>query len=473
MVDSSNHGPEKLVPIVIRYFHIDSGINVKVLELETLPGETSDRLNDYVFSVLNRNGLVDKVIGMSADNTNTNFGGAKRKGVKNLFQKLSVSCNKTLIGVGCIAHVINNCINNAADSLPIDAEVIIVKLFKFFYIYTVRVTELKTFCEFVGVEYKKILSYSNTRWLRLLPALERVLQMIKPLKAYFGSLENPPAVLKTFFEDPNGELWLWFLHNVAATFHETVKKIEGDKVSAAEAASEYFRLYKNLQERKSKCFLPLKVKELQKEIPQTEHGLELFKQTACIFYDNCIAYLDLWKANLDSLQQLSWASLKEQPKWEDLEESWSLFRNVIPSSASLDDMFNELCVVNSYLTDDRLAEWAERKLITEERWLSVFKDLRNKEITIPNLKKMCEFVLALPGTNASVERAFSIINNLWLTEKASMTIECVKSLLIIQMNYSETCIEMYEKIKKNKTLTNKLSSTEKYDWSKPSTSFMN
>lgn len=39
MVDSSNHGAQKLVPIVVRYFHVPSGINVKVLELETLPGE--------------------------------------------------------------------------------------------------------------------------------------------------------------------------------------------------------------------------------------------------------------------------------------------------------------------------------------------------------------------------------------------------------------------------------------------------
>ena len=51
--------------------------------------------------------------------------GAKGKSSENLFQKL----------------------------LPIDAEIISVKIFKFVYIYSVRVTELKMFCEFVGVEY--------------------------------------------------------------------------------------------------------------------------------------------------------------------------------------------------------------------------------------------------------------------------------------------------------------------------------
>lgn len=59
--------------------------------------------------------------------------------------------------------------------LKVDAEMIIVKLFKFLHIYTVQFTELNTFCEFVSVEYKQILSYLFIHaWLRLLPALEQV-----------------------------------------------------------------------------------------------------------------------------------------------------------------------------------------------------------------------------------------------------------------------------------------------------------
>lgn len=227
-----------------------------------------------------------------------------------------------------------------------------------------------------------------------------------------------------------------------------------------------------MEERKNHCFLPMKVRELQRKISQTEPGcdLNLLKQTVTRFYDNCITYLDLWKANLESLKQLSWASLRQQPKWEELEKSWSLFENVLPANTSLDDMFNEIVILKSYLTDERIAEWAENKLSTEQRWLTLFRDLTKQEITIPNIKKMCEFVLSLPGTNASVERAFSLINNFWITEKASMSLDCVKAILIIQMNMSESCIEMYEKIKKNKALLNKLSSTEKYDWNKPSSS---
>lgn len=468
MVDSSNHGAQKLVPIVVRYFHETRGVNVKVLELETLSGETSNQLSEYVFSVLSRNDLVDKVVGMSADNTNTNFGGAKRKGTNNLFCKLSASTDKTLVGIGCMAHIVNNCINNAADSLPIDAEVVIVKLFKFFHIYTVRVAELKDLCEFIDVEYRNLLSYSNTRWLRLLPALERVLQMMLPLKQYFSSQPNTPVVLKSFFDDPNGELWLWFLHNVAGVFNETVKKMEGDKISATEAANQYLILRKNLMDRKESSFLPMKVKEIQKKNCAAGHNnsvLEDIKSTSCSFYDRCITYLNFWKSNVDSLSQLSWIDLNKKLKWEELEESYTIFQKSLPPISS-DDLFNELSVLNTQLFENVLTEWATQKKTTEQRWLTVFENLRKNEIKVPNLKMFVEFVLSLPGTNASVERAFSLINNFWTSEKSQMSIECVKALLIIQMNCNLSCVEMYDKVRKNKILLKALASTEKYDWNK-------
>lgn len=328
-----------------------------------------------------------------------------------------------------MAHIVNNCINNAADSLPIDAEVVIVKLFKFFHKYTVRVAELKDLCEFIDVEYRNLLSYSNTRWLRLLPALELVLQMMLPLKQYFSSQPNTPVVLKSFFDDPNGELWLWFLHNVAGVFNETVKKMEGDKISATEAANQYLILRKNLMDRKESSFLPMKVKEIQKKNCAAGHSsvLEDIKNTACSFYDRCITYLDFWKSNVDSLSQLSWIDLKKKLKWEELEESYTIFQKSLPPISS-DDLFNELSVLNTQLSENVLTEWATQKKTTEQRWLTVFENLRKNEIKVPNLNMFLEFVLSLPGTNASVERAFSLINNFWTSEKSQMSIECVKAL---------------------------------------------
>lgn len=76
-----------------------------------------------------------------------------------MFARLKTSLNENLEGVGCPAHVLHNTMQTAADVLSTDVEVIVVKLFSYFCIYTVRTEHLKDFCKFVGVEYHVILSH--------------------------------------------------------------------------------------------------------------------------------------------------------------------------------------------------------------------------------------------------------------------------------------------------------------------------
>ena len=44
---------------------------------------------------------------------------------------------------------------------------------------------IKDFCEFVDVQYKAVLSSGVTRWLSLLPAVERTLNLFDALKEFF------------------------------------------------------------------------------------------------------------------------------------------------------------------------------------------------------------------------------------------------------------------------------------------------
>lgn len=68
-----------------------------------------------------------------------------------------------MIGIGCAAHIVHNTIKIAVDCLPIDIESIVVKIYSYFYIYIVRVDNLKDFCKFINIEYKQLLGYSKTR----------------------------------------------------------------------------------------------------------------------------------------------------------------------------------------------------------------------------------------------------------------------------------------------------------------------
>lgn len=164
--DASNHKEIKIFPVLVRYFDYKTGVNIKILELKSLPGETSAIVNDHLTDCLTKNGLAGKVVGLCADNTNSNFGDVARKGQNNVFTKLQKNLGHSLIGVGCTAHVFHNTVfRTATDILPVDVELIISKIYLYFKSFTVRVETLKEFCDFAETEFSMILGYAQTRWL--------------------------------------------------------------------------------------------------------------------------------------------------------------------------------------------------------------------------------------------------------------------------------------------------------------------
>lgn len=109
--------------------------------------------------------------------------------LKNKFQKIS------LIGVGRQTHISNNCVHHAAERMDIDIENIICKIFQYFHNCTVRTEQLVEYCDFVEVEYRKLLSHSKTRWLSLLPGITGLIQMFPALKSCILSQHKTPTVI--------------------------------------------------------------------------------------------------------------------------------------------------------------------------------------------------------------------------------------------------------------------------------------
>jgi hypothetical protein len=61
---------------------------MKILEFTNFSGESFAQLTEHIVRVLEEAKLIDKVVSLSADNTNANFSGAKRRGKNNLFERL-------------------------------------------------------------------------------------------------------------------------------------------------------------------------------------------------------------------------------------------------------------------------------------------------------------------------------------------------------------------------------------------------
>ncbi|GFY41430.1 uncharacterized protein TNIN_244051 [Trichonephila inaurata madagascariensis] len=104
--------------------------------------------------------------------------------------------------------------------------------------------------------------YSKTRWLALMPALEMVLKMDQQLKIYFLNIEKCPLLLKNLFKDPTSKLWFYFLHAQSVSFYQAVLQLEGQTVSAIEAAKVINQLKDNLTQKQTNQYLPFMVHQL-------------------------------------------------------------------------------------------------------------------------------------------------------------------------------------------------------------------
>lgn len=467
--DASNHKDIKLFPIVIRYFDQIEGIQLKLLDCVSLPGETSEIVATAVSDTLEKYKLEAKVAAFCADNAPINFGGLQRRGTNNVFSKLKDSVNKPIIGVGCNAHIVHNTMQTAADLLPIDIESVVIKLYGHFHVYTVRVELLKDFCREADVEYMRVLGYSKTRWLALMPAIERILKLFAPLKSFFLSAENCPRILRTFFEDDSAEMWLYFIHDQAAVFDGTIKRIEGDKISLSEVMREIKSLEVKLVERSEIMYLPQSVRN-QLEILEQDGWPKMkeFKRSVTNFYKHCTEYLRKRVEQMDKIDCFQWICLYSLIEWADVIKSSDFIYNFEKTSDLLEkdknerELLDEFALLKKYINADKIQQWKENDVTVSERWVDVFKHLSINNIPCKKLLAIVQFALCLPGTNAVTERVFSVVNKIWTSEKTQLSVETLKAMLQIRQNFTETCEEFHMKISKDEDLLKKVHSAEKY-----------
>jgi hypothetical protein len=340
MIDSSNHDVLKIVPVLVRYFIPGEGIKTMGLEFLDLPCETADQLTEYVWQPVTKWNTENKVVALSADNTNTNVAGSSRRGKNNVFHEIKI------IGVGCSYHIIIQC---AADTLPMNVQAVIEKLYQHFYIYTVRVHTLKGFCDFLNIEYKTVLGHSKTRWLSLYPALKRMNEMYEVVKSYVLSLDKPPMLLTNFFINSVSELIATFLECQSEMFHATICATEGEKVTLAEAKSIIESLIEKLQQRRDNDFATRKEQSLLKLLIQdgliTEKNYGNYKNE---FYNACIEYIQEWSSNNLTFDSLSWILLKNPEaslSWKSVQKSVTTIEEVCPNTKINEtELFDEVMI---------------------------------------------------------------------------------------------------------------------------------
>ncbi|CAH0563043.1 unnamed protein product [Brassicogethes aeneus] len=164
--------------------------------------------------------------------------------------RLKQELGREFLEVGCSVHVLKNCLQCAADNLPFDLKVIVVKIYGYFYIYTVRVNKLKEFCDFVEVEYEK-------------------------------SQEKVPQIIFDFFQWKQQKPGI---HAQSSMFHRAILKIEGNNISLMEVMKVILELQTKLEERLREVYIPLAVRNILTKLEEQGHECMMdFKKVASNF----------------------------------------------------------------------------------------------------------------------------------------------------------------------------------------------
>lgn len=459
--DGSNHGNYKVFPIILQYFDYRAGgIQTKVVEVKTTTNETSETIASYVTDTLKSLGIAEKCTAFGGDNTNTNFGGLKRKQGNNIFTKLKASLNKNLVGVGCPAHILHNTIQQGADILNIDIECIVIKLHNYFSIYTVRTEALKSYCDFVNVEHKQLLCHSKTRWLSLFPAIQRVIEMYDALKSYFSSIPNAPKVLLNFFENKLSMAYLWHLHSLMSVFNDKIKNTEKEGNCIIDVLGILEDVASLLQNRLESKFICRKAKEYLECAREEgyEKEVECFMGEAVLLYATCFEYLKKWTICLEEFTCFRWIALTGKVVMHDIQPCIDFLNE---KGISIDDTkcCDQLVYLNIYLENNRTDI---ANMTCQEKWVSFLKSTEIVE-KYSEFLKIAEYLFSIPGHNANVERLFSLMSAQWTDTRNSLDIDSVKGLLLVKYNLKNfQCRDFYNYVLNKTDLLAKVSSSDKY-----------
>ncbi|XP_064077740.1 uncharacterized protein LOC135195423 [Macrobrachium nipponense] len=183
----------KCLSVLVKYFDSHGGtIKTRLLDLidvyenhSSNVGSSGESLFEMIMHILNSNNIpLNNLVGLAADGA-SNIMGAYNSLSSRLRQHLS-----DLKIFKCTCHSIHLCASEASKVLPRQCEDLLRNIYTRFSHSAKRKYEFLQFQKLFSLKPHKLLHVSQTRWLSLHQAVERVLEQWEALKQYFVSIEG-------------------------------------------------------------------------------------------------------------------------------------------------------------------------------------------------------------------------------------------------------------------------------------------
>lgn len=109
-----------------------------------------------------------------------------------------------------------------------------------------------------------------------------------------------------------------------------------------------------------------------------------------------------------------------------------------------------------------ISEWSRQGKAPDDRWLVIFRYMRDQQRPVENLSMLVQFGFSLPGASTDVERLFSMIFDIWSPDKPQMNSQTLEAVLNVKFNCNKSCQEFYDSIISDKDLLRQAQSQDKY-----------
>lgn len=128
------------------------------------------------------------------------------------------------------------------------------------------------------------------------------------------------------------------------------------------------------------------------------------------------------------------------------------------------ELFDEYSLISNCITPQKVTVCNTGNISTENRWVELFKHFHTNNLNLnhTNFCIIIEYILCLPGTNAPVERVFSLMNKLWTSKKTQLQVAVLKAMLITKVNFKKPCREFHSYLKSTPNILKQIYSSKIY-----------
>lgn len=451
--ESTDRTTQKHLCLVVRYAknniigdHFFCLIPLINADANTLYKQINDTFTMYKISLKNN------LIGFASDGANVMMG------ANHSVMALLKNDIPSLYVMKCICHSFHLCASYACHKLPKYVEDFIRDLYNYFSSSPKRTAEFVEFQTFCDVKVHKLLHPSQTRWLSVHSAINRILEQFEPLKLFFIDAVTSNDVLAAEnilekLQDPETRLFLEFLDFVLPLFNGLNREMQSESpkihvifknvCTVLKTLYESFlkRSYinstqiENIEHKNPRNFLPLEEMYLGAKVNISlikNQGL-LSKEKRENFYLKCLDFF------VEGCSQI----LNRFPLRNNILKKMTFLDPEIVKNGSVGSIADIVSNFPNLISNEEIqtidTEWRLLRNHPDIKefdsdcqlfWSNV-RNLRlgNTTVAFPTLCKFVQNILCLPHSSANVERVFSAVNLLKTNQRNRLESSTISGIL--------------------------------------------